>query len=138
MIVSMSQNPSPESSMTIDELKSELDIRGIDYSDCVSKGELLFRLQSARTLGKAKPEIVDQFNEFEQELDVNVFDTEEVKQVTAKDGSLPGGLSPEMMKALGSDPEIMRILKDPKMQDIMKAVMENGPEAMKKYMYDSG
>lgn len=52
------------------------------------------------------------------------------------DGTLPGGLDPAMMKALSTDPEIMLFLKDPKMQDIMKAVMQGGPEAMKKYLAD--
>ena len=41
-----------------------------------------------------------------------------------------------MMKALASDPSIMQMLKDPKMQDIMKSVMTGGPEAMKKYLRD--
>ena len=37
---------------------------------------------------------------------------------------LQGGLPPEMAKALASDPEIMQMLKDKKMQEIMSAVME--------------
>lgn len=37
---------------------------------------------------------------------------------------------------MASDPEIMLMLKDAKMQDIMKTMMEGGPEAMKKYMSD--
>ena len=41
-----------------------------------------------------------------------------------------------MAKALASDPEIMQMLKDKKMQEIMSAVMEGGPEGMKKYLSD--
>ena len=46
--------------------------------------------------------------------------------------SYTGGMSPELMKALASDPEIIRMLRDPKMQDIMSAVMTGGPKAMQK------
>ena len=49
-----------------------------------------------------------------------------------------GGLPKEMIKALAGDKEIMNMLKDPKMQDIMKAVMTGGPTAMKKYLSDPG
>lgn len=45
-----------------------------------------------------------------------------------------GGMSPNMMKALASDPEIIRMLRDKKMQDIMSAVMTGGPAAMKKVL----
>ena len=41
-----------------------------------------------------------------------------------------------MAKALASDPDIMQMLKDKKMQEIMSAVMEGGPEGMKKYLSD--
>ena len=41
-------------------------------------------------------------------------------------------MSPDLMKALAGDPEIIRMLRDPKMQDIMSAVMTGGPTAMKK------
>jgi hypothetical protein len=49
-----------------------------------------------------------------------------------------GGLPKEMLMALAGDKEIMNMLKDPKMQDIMKAVMTGGPAAMKKYLSDPG
>jgi len=40
------------------------------------------------------------------------------------------------MKELSSDPDIMNMLKDPKMQEIMKAVMTGGPEGLRKYTSD--
>jgi hypothetical protein len=43
-----------------------------------------------------------------------------------------------MLKVLANDPEIMKMLMDPKMQDIMQAVMAGGPEGIKKYMSDPG
>lgn len=49
-----------------------------------------------------------------------------------------GGMSKELLKALAGDREIMTMLQDPKMQDIMKAVMTGGPTAMKKYLSDPG
>ena len=44
----------------------------------------------------------------------------------------------EMLKALAGDKDIMKMLQDPKLQDMMKAVMSGGPAAMKKYMSDPG
>lgn len=128
-----------ESLMTIDEIKAELDIREVDYDDCFSKSELVQRLAETRVTGKANPDIVDQFNDNLQQdndFDFKNVDDELLDDAIAEDGSLPGGMSKEMMKALTSDADIMQMLKDPKMQDIMKAVMEGGPEAIKKYMSD--
>jgi hypothetical protein len=128
-----------ENEMTLDEIKGELDIRGVDYEDCVSKGELVRRLVESRTLGKANPDILNKFNDDSKQEGANIseaLESEVIDDVVAKDGGLPGGLSPELMKALSSNPEIMQMLKDPKMQDIMRAVMTGGPEAMKRYLSD--
>ena len=125
-----------ESEMTLDELKAELDLRGVEYEDCVSKAELVERLAQSRTLGRANPEIIDRINQGSEEDLKQALESPEINEAVAKDGSLPGGLSPEMLKALSSNPEVMRMLKDPKMQDIMRAVMTGGPEAMKKYLSD--
>jgi hypothetical protein len=124
--------------MSVDEIKSELDMRGVDYSECVSKQELVKKLIETRVLGKANPDrVFEKFNEV-KDLEVNpeVFDSEMLKDSVASDGSLPGGMSPELMKALATDREIVSFLSDPKMQGVMKAVMEGGPSAMKKYMSD--
>ena len=40
------------SGMTIDEIKSELEMRGVDCSDCVSRQELVQKLEETRVLGK--------------------------------------------------------------------------------------
>lgn len=84
-----------ESKMTIDEMKSELDLRGVDYEDCVSKQDLLERLRDTRTLGKADPNIFNKFNEME-DLDSQqmneLLDSDEVEEIKSKDGSLPGGM----------------------------------------------
>jgi hypothetical protein len=122
--------------MSIDEMKAELDMRGVDFTDCFSRGELLQRLVETRTLGRAKPEVIDQFNSIGSQA-VELTE-EEMEKAVAADGGLPGGMSAAMMKALTSDPKIMMMLKDPKMQDIMKSVMTGGPDAFKKYLSDPG
>lgn len=48
--------------MMVSELKSELQLRGIDYSDCFDKESLARKLRDARASGKADPTIIDQFN----------------------------------------------------------------------------
>ena len=80
-------------------------------------------------------DILKKFNEMSQEgitVDSSMLDEEITKDLIAKDGNLPGGMDVDMMKALASDPEILTMLKDKKMQDIMSAIMTQGPDAMKK------
>lgn len=48
--------------MSIDELKAELELRGVDFKDCFSKSELVNRLIESRVAGKAIPDILDKFN----------------------------------------------------------------------------
>lgn len=124
--------------MSIDDLKSELEMRGVDYSECTSKQELVNKLIASRATGVANADnVFEKFNEFKDiEVTEEMLDSELVKDAVADDGTLPGGLPPDLMKALASDPEIMSFLREPKMQEIMKAVMGGGPDALKKYMSD--
>ncbi len=48
--------------MRVAEIKSELDLRGVSYSDCFDKESLAQRLVEARASGRADPAIIDQFN----------------------------------------------------------------------------
>lgn len=121
--------------MAIDEIKAELDARSINYEDCFSKKELVKKLGQARREGKASPDIFNQFNEISND-NVETFDPTEVDDILSQDKRLPGGLDPSVMKLLGSDPEIMTMLRDPKMQEIMKAVMTGGPKGLQKYTSD--
>ena len=41
-------------------------------------------------------------------------------QAAGEDGSLPGGLSPDQMMGLVQNPEVIELLKSPKMQDASK------------------
>jgi hypothetical protein len=82
-----------EHNMSVDELKSELELRGVDYEDCISKNELAVRLIQSRVDGKASPDIVRQFNDLDQDIvSQDAFDDEDImSRATSKDGSLPGG-----------------------------------------------
>ena len=125
--------------MSIDEIKAELELRGVDYQDCISKNELVQRLVETRVSGKANPDILKSMQtQSSDDILISELDDDVLDQATAKDGNLPGGMSKDMLKALSKDPEIMRMLKDPKMQDIMGAVMTGGPDAIKKYLSDPG
>ena len=123
--------------MTLDEIKAELEVRAVNYDDCFSKRELVQKLGQARREGKATPDLFNQFNELSNDDVIkSLEDKDKVEEVLSKDGRLPGGLAPEVMKELSSDPEIMTMLRDPKMQDIMKAVMTGGPQGLQKYTAD--
>ena len=45
-------------------------------------------------------------------------------------------MSPEALAALMSNPEMMTLLRNPKMQEVMKKVMEEGPGAAESMMND--
>ena len=49
-------------SMRVSEIKAELKLRGVDFSDCFDRESLAQKLRTARTRGKADPSILDQFN----------------------------------------------------------------------------
>jgi hypothetical protein len=112
------------------EIKAELDMRQISYTDCFDKESLVERLAEARSTGKANPTIIDTFNKQKLEqtyqgetpLDIHTDDTV-IHAAVANDGTLPGGLTPEQFKKLTSDPEIMILLQSPKLQDAMKLMM---------------
>ena len=50
--------------------------------------------------------------------------------------SLPGGMSPEKLQSLIQDPEMMAMLRNAKIQEVMKKVMANGADAASEYMDD--
>lgn len=124
--------------MTVDEIKSELELRGVNYENCINKSQLAELLLTTRSKGKADPNIIDQFNNnlSDKDLSSKFEDPDIMQQAISNDGTLPGGLSPQVVKAMTSDPEIMRLLRDPKMQDVMKSVMTAGPDGIKKYLSD--
>jgi hypothetical protein len=122
--------------MRISEIKSELDMRGVFYKDCFDKESLVDRLKEARATGRADPKILIDFNK--KKLEENFsgkkleIKDEDLDQIKANDGSLPGGMSPEMLKRLMGNPEIMTLLQSPKMQDAMKLMMTGGREELEK------
>lgn len=130
-----------EENMSVDEIISELDLRGVTYDDCTNKSSLARRLMESRTKGRADPSLIDKFIAADMEETFSkekrdMDDTDLIGNITSTDGTLPGGMSPELVKQLTSDKDIMNMLKDTKMQDILKSVMTNGPDGMKKYLSD--
>jgi hypothetical protein len=52
----------------------------------------------------------------------------------ANDGNLPGGMDPEMFKTLMSNPEVIVLLQNTKIQDAMKIMMTEGQEGLERKM----
>lgn len=132
--------------MRASEIKAELDMRGVGYAGIFEKDELVSKLIEARSLGKADPSLIDDFikDNLERKMDPEIaesfekdlVDDEKLKDLTAADGTLPGGLTPEQMKKFVANPEIMVLMQDPKMQEIMKKVMSGGPDALEDLQKD--
>lgn len=60
--------------MKVSELKSELTLRGVDFSDCFDKESLAKKLRDARASGKSDPSIIDQFNKQRVRIFNNIFE----------------------------------------------------------------
>jgi hypothetical protein len=125
--------------MRVSEIKSELDLREVDYSDCFDKESLVERLSRARATGQASPTILDKFNRQKIEETFNerkapIDDMDKINAAVANDGTLPGGLTPEQFQKLSSNPEIMALLQNTKMQEAMKLMMTGGREELEKQL----
>ena len=157
----------------VSELKAELELRAISMEGLFEKEELARTLSDARRAGKADPSLLDRFNQQSAEKAweasqgiVDVDTGPDMAEATAGDGSLPGGMNPDMMRSLsacttvrtaclnisnifrdpqdlstccaraGQNPEMMAVLRNPKMQEVMKKVMEGGPEGAAAFMDD--
>ena len=131
--------------MKVGELTAELDLRGVDYSDCVEADELRVKLREARLSGRASPDVLDEFNRKRAEamvdpaqaVDASAMSEEDLAGLRGSDGGIPGGLAPDEIFKLMNDPEIMTMLQKPKFQEIMKDVMGGGGQgALQKHMLD--
>ncbi|KAL3945825.1 MAG: hypothetical protein SGBAC_000097 [Bacillariaceae sp.] len=122
--------------MRVSEIKAELDLRQVDYMDCIDKESLAQRLEEARATGKANPNVLDKFNKQRLEDSFNdkklEINDEELEQAVAADGTLPGGMDPDMFKSLLSNPDVMALLQNSKMQEAMKIMMTEGEEGIQK------
>jgi hypothetical protein len=120
--------------MRVSEIKAELDLREVSYTDCFDKESLVQRLQEARATGKADPSILQKFNKqnLEQQFSEDKVDLrdEDIDAAVANDGTLPGGLTPDMFKKLTSNPEIMSLLQSTKMQEAMTLMMTGGRDEL--------
>jgi hypothetical protein len=113
--------------MRASEIKSELNLRGIGYTDCFDKESLVGRLEEARATGRADPKIRENFNkqkieEMFKEEKVQVND-KDMQSAVANDGKFPGGLTPDQFKKLASNPEVMTMLQSTQIQDAMGLMM---------------
>mmetsp|Transcript_29896 Transcript_29896/g.88862 ORF Transcript_29896/g.88862 Transcript_29896/m.88862 type:complete len:221 (-) Transcript_29896:197-859(-) len=126
--------------MRVSELKAELDLRGVDYSGCFDKESLAAKLLQARATGKANPDIIDDFNKMRLDETIAGEETsisdEDIQQMVGGDGTLPGGLPPDMLKKLMSNPELTSLLQSPKMQEAMRLMMTGGQSALEKAMQE--
>lgn len=57
---------------------------------------------------------------------------DDIDRVLASDGKLPGGMSPETLKAMMGNPELMALMQSPKMQDAMRLMMTGGQEELER------
>lgn len=128
--------------MKVSEIKAELDLRKISYDGLFEKEEMARLLAESRAAGRADPTLVDEFNKASMEA---AFQADEegagtspidAAQAVASDGGLPGGMSPEKLTELTQNPEIMALLRNPRMQELMKLMMEGGPEAAQEAVKD--
>ena len=118
--------------MRVSEIKAELNLRGIDYTDCFDKESLAQRLREARAKGKADPSILEKFNKSKEET-LNI-DDETLEKAIGGDGTLPGGMPPDMLKKLMGNPELMELMSNPKMQEVMTMMMTGGQDTLMKAM----
>ena len=63
-----------------------------------------------------------------------LLDDDVLQEAAGGDGTLPGGMPPDMLKALMSNPELVSLLQNPKMQTVMKTVMTDGEGALEEEM----
>jgi len=127
--------------MKVSEIKAELDMRKISYDGLFEKEEYARLLADARATGRADPTILEDFNNKEAissewELDGAEPDFSAADDILAGDGSLPGGSDPKQLEKMMQNPELMALLREPKMQEVMKKVMEGGPDAAGSAMDD--
>ena len=131
-------NPPLPGQMKISEIKSELDLRAVSYSDCFDRESLELRLNEARCTGKADPSILDRFNKANEKAtkEGKSFELDEkvLEGALGGDGTLPGGMPPDMLTEMLADPEVVAMLRNPKMQEVMKLVMEGGQDAFEEAM----
>lgn len=120
--------------MRVSEIKAELNLRKVDYSDCFDKESLAARLANARMQGKADPSLVDDFKQRIGEKKTIDIDDEVLQSAVGGDGTLPGGMPPDMLKSLMANPDLVELLQSEKMQSVMKLMMTGGQEAMQKAM----
>merc|ERR1719438_528424 len=82
------------SQLLLSEIKAELSLRSVDYSDCFDKESLINKLAEARKEGKADPSLLNEFNK--KKLESNMkgkslsdISDEDISRIVGGDGNLP-------------------------------------------------
>ena len=129
--------------LKISEIKAELKMRGVDFSDCFDRESLVTKLRTARSTGKADPSILKEFNKSAGKTTATSetaakamedIKNEDIQAAVGNDGKLPGGMSPDMLQSLMKNPELMALLQDPKVQESMTIMMTQGQGALEEKM----
>ena len=122
--------------MRVSEIKAELELRKISTEGLFEKEELARLLSESRRAGRADPSLLDEFNKknLEKAFEATpgaeaTADAPDLSAAAAADGSLPGGMSPEVLQAATSNPELMQLLRNQKLQDLMREMMAGGDAA---------
>jgi hypothetical protein len=141
MVAQDDADPPIPGKMKISEIKSELDLRAVSYSDCFDRESLELRLNEARCQGKADPSILDRFNKANEMAAKDGSRALEIEDKVLEgalggDGTLPGGMPPDMLTEMLGKPEVVDMLRNPKMQEVMKLVMTGGQKAFEEAMKD--
>ena len=72
---------------------------------------------------------------FNYDVFKKIYDQDEdLQKAVANDGTLPGGMDPEIFKSLMANPEVMAMLQNPKLQKAMKIMMSEGQPGLEKAM----
>eukprot|EP01031_Cornospumella_fuschlensis_P032850 gene32850-39722_t len=113
---------------------NELSWQGIDY-------QLSQSLLEKRTKRKVGRTLLERGAETSNSVDSAITDAKETegKEVPIEPNhtlppNLPNNLNPELAQALVSDPLVLQLLRDPRMIEMMQAMMQGGQDSLKKYL----
>lgn len=98
--------------MASSEIKKELTLLRVDFSDCFSRAELEDRLQQARSVDREPPNFNKEGNHFHAKF------------------------PDEKLEELRTHPELRRLLEDPKVLTMMIDISSGDPEKIERYTSD--
>ncbi|RYH02464.1 hypothetical protein EON65_47875 [archaeon] len=127
--------------------KPERHWQGIDYNLSQSLVEKRIKRKASRFLQENRvniDEIRDSVDYYKSHNSTRHYQAEKNEQnpnedITASLPSiLPSNITPELARLLASDPFVLQLLRDPRMMNMMQAMMQEGQDALKKYLGNPG